>query len=267
MPTRNCPSRFPDDAYAAQHEGGQLGKTECWYVLNAAPGASIVHGFRENTSREAVQQAIETVTLESLLEEVTVAPGDVIFVPAGTVHAIGSGVLLYELQEYSDITYRLYDYGRLTEAGTPRELHIDQALAVSRYNRSSRVKARPVFLPGSPGYTDRCLAACRYFVLREITLGRTTHQMDVEENQTGSNNGYMNSEAIQSCIILTSLGASLHVRYGASLECSEPLERGQTMVLPAALGRYCMEGQGRLLYAYVPTPGDEAWEMWERHNG
>ncbi|HEV2581789.1 MAG TPA: type I phosphomannose isomerase catalytic subunit, partial [Ktedonobacteraceae bacterium] len=120
----------PDDAYAAQHEGGKLGKTECWYILAAAPGASIVHGFKENTSREAVRRAIESVALESLLEEVPVAPGDVIFVPAGTVHAIGSGVMLYELQEYSDITYRMYDYGRLTAAGTPRELHIAQSLAV-----------------------------------------------------------------------------------------------------------------------------------------
>ncbi len=109
----------PDDGYAAQHEGGKLGKTEFWYVLDAVPGASIIHGFKSSTSRAEVERAIASVTLEHLLAELPVAPGDVIFVPAGTVHAIGSGVLLYELQEYSDITYRMYDYGRLTSAGRP----------------------------------------------------------------------------------------------------------------------------------------------------
>ncbi len=245
----------PDDDYAAHYEAGKLGKTECWYVLDAAPGASIIHGFKTSTSRGAVQQAIEAVTLESLLEEVTVSPGDVIFVPAGTVHAIGSGVMLYELQEYSDITYRMYDYGRLTAAGTPRELHIERALDVARYDRSPRVKVRPVFLPGWPGCSDRCLVACRYFALHELVLGHP-----------GEDLGYMNDETKQSCVILTSLGASLKVRYGESLEHSETLMRGQTMVLPAALGRYSLEGRGTLLYAYVPEAGDEGWEAWMVEN-
>lgn len=169
----------PGDAYAVRHEGGKLGKTECWYILDAEPGAWVVHGFKTSTSREAVQRAIENATLESLLEEVPVAPGDVIFVPAGTVHAIGSGVLLYELQEYSDITYRMYDYGRLTAAGVPRELRIAQSLDVSCYSPSPHPKVLPVPLPGGPGYTDRCLAACRYFVLRELVLGQSLQETGV----------------------------------------------------------------------------------------
>jgi mannose-6-phosphate isomerase len=104
----------PDDNYAAQYEGGKLGKTEFWYILAAEPGATIVHGFKAPTSSNQVRRAIEQVELEELLHEEKVAAGDVIFVPAGTVHAIGSGVILYEVQEYSDITYRMYDYGRLT---------------------------------------------------------------------------------------------------------------------------------------------------------
>ncbi len=178
-----------------------------------------------------------------------------IFVPAGTVHAIGSGVMLYELQEYSDITYRMYDYGRLTPTGTPRELHIERALDVAHYDRSPRVKVRPVFLSGGPGYSDRCLVACRYFVLHELELG-----------QPGADIGYMKDETKQSCVILTSLGACLKVRYGESLERSETLMRGQTMVLPAALGRYSIEGQGTLLYAYVPVAGDAGWEAWMAEN-
>ena len=124
----------PDDTYARLHEQGKLGKTEFWYVLDAAPGASIVHGFKTATSQEEVRQAIQDLTLENLLHEVHVSTGDIIFVPAGTVHAIGKGVLLYELQEYSDLTYRLYDYGRLSSAGIPRELHIERSLDVMHYD-------------------------------------------------------------------------------------------------------------------------------------
>jgi mannose-6-phosphate isomerase len=241
----------PDDRYAALHEGGKLGKTEFWYILDAAPGSSIIHGFKARTSRAEVQRAIESVTLENLLEEVPVAAGDVIFVPAGTVHAIGGGVLLYELQEYADITYRMYDYGRLTADGTPRELHVQQSLDVAHYDRSPRVKVRPVSLPAGAGYTDRCLVACRYFVSREIVL-----QGD------GVPYGYMKDRTRNSCLILTSLGASLRVRYGEAFQRSEALARGQTMVLPAALGEYSIEGEGSFMFSYVPEVDDEAWAAW-----
>lgn len=248
----------PDDRYAALHESGKFGKTECWYVLDATPGASIVHGFKAPTSRQAVQQAIHSVTLEGMLEDVHVAKGDVIFVPAGTVHAIGSGVMLYELQEYSDVTYRMYDYGRLTAAGTPRELHIERALDVAHYDRSTRIKTQPVALPSSPGYTDRCLVACQYFVLREITLG--------QRDGLHGLHGYMKSETSQSCIILTSLEAEVLVHFGGTMQCHERLSRGQTMVLPASLGQFSLEGLGQLLFAYVPAPGDEAWAVWAAGN-
>lgn len=241
----------PDDGYAAQHEQDKLGKTEFWYVLDAAPGASIIHGFNSSTSRAEVQRAIESSTLENLLAEIPVARGDVIFVPAGTVHAIGSGVLLYELQEYSDLTYRMYDYGRLTAAGTPRELHVRQSLDVASYERSAHVKVRPVGLPGQPGYSDRCLVGCLYFVSREITL---------ESN--GVSYGYMKGETGRSCVILTSLGADVRVGFGETFQYSEALVRGQTMVLPAALGQYYIEGEGAFMFSYVPEADDEAWAAW-----
>ena len=245
----------PDDDYAARHEAGKLGKTECWFILAAGAGASIIHGFKASTSREVVRRAIESTTLEGLLEEVPVSPGDVIFVPAGTVHAICGGVLLYELQEYSDLTYRMYDYGRLTPDGTPRQLHIERSLDVTRYERSPRIKVRSVPLPDGPDHSERCLVACRYFALHELTL-----------RESNSAAGYMKGRTERSCVILTSLGASLRIRYGDSFERGETLSRGQTIVLPAALGQYCLEGQGSLLYSYVPEPGDVAWEMWERAN-
>lgn len=242
----------PDDHYAAQHEQGKLGKTEFWYVLDAAPGASIIHGFKSPTSRAEVQRAIESVTLDNLLAEIPVAPGDVIFVPAGTVHAIGSGILLYELQEYSDITYRMYDYGRRTAAGTPRELHVQQSLNVSNYNCSPRVKVRPVSLPGKSGYTDRCLVACPYFVSREVVL-----------QGNGISSGYMKGQMKNSCSILTSLGGNLRIYFGEALEQSEALTRGQTIVLPATLGQYYIEGEGTCIFSYVPEADDEVWAAWQ----
>jgi len=252
----------PDDKYATQHEGGKLGKTEFWYILAAEPGASIVHGFKTATSRTAVEQAIHDVTLETMLHEEVVSAGDVIFVPAGTVHAIGSGVMLYELQEYSDITYRLYDYGRITAAGTPRELHIERSLDVMHYDKSPRVKAQPVPLPGGLGYEERCLVACQYFVTRELSFKnsetRTGRHNESRPHRQGRTNG--------SCIILSSLGAEVQVYYGPSLSKCEELARGQTMVLPAELGEYVIEGSGVLAFSYVPEQGDEAWRLWKEKN-
>ena len=245
----------PDDAYAAQHEGGKLGKTEFWYILATEPGASIVHGFKSTTSRAEVQSAIEHVTLDKLLHQEIVSVGDVIFVPAGTVHAIGRGVMLYELQEYSDITYRMYDYGRLTASGKPRELHIDRSLDVSHYEVSRQVKTKPVVLEDTPLYMKRCVVACKYFVTCEVVL-RTS----------GSTQGSLAGKTASSCIILSSLGAELQVQYGTSLRHSEALSRGQTMVLPAALGNYRIEGNGNFLLSYVPESRDEAWMYWKTRN-
>jgi mannose-6-phosphate isomerase len=246
----------PDDAYAREHEQGKLGKTEFWYVLDAAPGASIIHGFKAATSQEEVRQAIQDLTLENLLNEVHVSAGDIIFVPAGTVHAIGKGVLLYELQEYSDLTYRLYDYGRLTNAGTPRELHIERSLDVSHYGCPPRIKMQSLPLQNGEGFKNRCLAACQYFVTCELVFHKNTIISD-----------YMKNETHESCIILTSLGAEVVVRYGETLDYAEKLVKGETMILPAEPGTFCIEGSGALLYSYVPGPEDEIWHAWEAKNG
>lgn len=246
----------PDDTYARLHEHGKLGKTEFWYVLDAAPGASIIHGFKSSTSRNEVQQAIQDANLEDLLNEVRVSAGDIIFVPAGTVHGIGEGVLLYELQEYSDLTYRMYDYGRLTPAGTPRELHIKRSLDVAHFDRSHHIKMQPLVLRSGEGFQDRCLEACQYFVTRELTF----QQMSIDYD-------YMKKETTGSCSILSSLGAEVTVRYGDALEHEVKLGKGQTMILPAALDNYYIEGNGVLLFSYVPAPGSEIRRLWEAKNG
>ncbi len=241
----------PADSYAAKYEAGKLGKTEFWYVLAAEPGAKIVHGFKTPVGRDDVLQAIQNTTLELLLHEETVQAGDVILVPAGTVHAIGAGILLYELQEYSDVTYRMYDYGRLGTDGKPRTLHIKRSLDVTHYKPSPQVKAQPVYLVDTTEFSDRCLAACRYFVTRELNFQQYSSFRD-------TTNG--------SCIILTSLGATVEVSYGSQLDCTELLHRGETMLLPALLGDYCIKGSGSLILSYVPTPEDTAWKLWRANN-
>ena len=241
----------PEDEYAATYEHGKLGKTEFWYILTAEPDAKIVYGFQRDTNRNEVKHAIEHVELEQLLHEEPVVAGDVVYVPAGTVHAICKGVMLYELQEYSDITYRMYDYGRLTASGKPRELHIERSLDVTDYHATKEAKVRPVSLSGGSTYKEHCLVACRYFVTREIQLKEL---------------GIFSGTTSTSCIILSSLGAEINVSYGPDFDKRETLSRGQTMVLPASLGEYRIEGQGALLFSYVPTPDDEAWRMWREQN-
>ncbi|HTI13278.1 MAG TPA: type I phosphomannose isomerase catalytic subunit [Dictyobacter sp.] len=242
----------PKDTYAAQFENGKLGKTEFWYILAAEPDAKLVHGFKMSTNAAEAREAIEQVALDQLIHEESVQAGDIVFVPAGTVHAIGSGILLYELQEYSDVTYRMYDYGRLTASGQPRELHIERSLEVSHFYPSPQVKMHPVQLANTPDYEDRCLVACHYFVSRELRLKETNSAI------VGTTGG--------SCIILTSLGAEVQVYYGEKLDQAETLSRGQTMILPAKLGTYRIQGSGNLLFSYVPGPTDEAKKVWTAQN-
>jgi mannose-6-phosphate isomerase len=115
----------PDDDYARVAENSR-GKTEMWHILKAEEGSTIVLGFREQQSKDTVRDAIQNETVEQLLNEVPVKAGDIFFAEPGTVHAIGAGITLCEIQQNSDVTYRLYDYGR------PRELHLDKGLEVSK---------------------------------------------------------------------------------------------------------------------------------------
>jgi mannose-6-phosphate isomerase len=142
----------PNDAEAAGL-GQARGKTECWYVLEAEPGATVAVGFKEAISLAEVKAAIEEKTLEDKLNYVPVKAGDMVFVDAGTVHAIGPGMVVLETQQYSDVTYRLYDYGR------PRELHVDAGLAVSKVETKAGL-VEPVTMDG---FTR--LVGCEYFVV------------------------------------------------------------------------------------------------------
>ena len=155
----------PNDAYAGIHHQCR-GKTEMWYVLAAEPGAKIAAGFREPVTKEQVREAAISGNIEDLLAWFDVAPGDTFFVPAGTVHALGGGLTLCEIQQNSDITYRLYDYGR------PRELHLDHALAVSHLG------PYPVRQP----FREDILVSCEHFTTKWLRVHDTLgYQPDSSE--------------------------------------------------------------------------------------
>lgn len=118
----------PDDAYAAANEGGKLGKTEAWVVLNCEPGAKLAYGV--TAGKEELAELARAGRVEEALNWLTVRPGDVLYIPAGTVHALGGGIQCYEVQQSSDVTYRLWDWGRVDKNGNPRQLHTEKALDV-----------------------------------------------------------------------------------------------------------------------------------------
>jgi mannose-6-phosphate isomerase len=164
----------PDDEQARVHEWGDFGKTECWYIVAAKPQAEIIIGVKEGVSVDDVAQGVGNNTLESLLNRIPIRTGDVLFIPAGTVHAILDGTLLYEVQETSNTTFRLYDWGRVDSTGAPRELHISEALQVldTTYHRQHTIP--PVTVEQSNGVTHLFRAACRYFALEEYYFAANT---------------------------------------------------------------------------------------------
>lgn len=160
----------PTDAYAALHENHSLGKTEMWYILDAKPGARLVYGFTNDMSEKTVRDSLQKKQLEKYLQYIPVYKDDVFFIPPGTVHAIGEGIVLAEIQESSNLTYRLYDYDRLDKAGTPRLLHIEKALDV--LNKKSSVQPRqPIrVLRYHPGCAEEFLGRCKYFQVERLLI-------------------------------------------------------------------------------------------------
>jgi mannose-6-phosphate isomerase len=206
----------PDDALA-QQIGEPRGKTECWYVLDAQPGAAVALGLKPGSTVEAMRKAIADHTLEAMLEQVPATKGDMIFVDAGTVHAIGPGVTLLETQQTSDITYRLYDYGR------PRELHIDRGLAATRLHTAAGQIA-----PKIEGARTRLIEQ-KYFTVDRIDLSpsapfRSEPPADVPH-----------------ALVAVEGAAVLHA------EGCEPVDlmAGRAVVVPAAIAGYRLESAGR----------------------
>jgi mannose-6-phosphate isomerase len=158
----------PDDAYASVHEkaAGGRGKTEMWYVVSAEQGSELLFGLKPGSTKQEFLARLKDQTLESIFQPVPVHAGDTIFVPPGTPHAIGPGMIVCEVQEYSDLTYRVYDYGRVDAQGKPRELHIEKALEVTNFASTFRGKTKHLPLPvgdAEENVERSLLAACPFF--------------------------------------------------------------------------------------------------------
>lgn len=154
----------PDDAYASVYEkaAGGRGKTEMWHVVSAQPNASLLVGLKPGTTKESFLASLEKHSVEDLFQRHRVAAGDTFFVPAKTPHTIGPDMVVFEVQQYSDLTYRVYDYGRVDPSGKPRDLHLEKALAVTNFNSGVVERVPPIALPTQRG-TRALLAACPYF--------------------------------------------------------------------------------------------------------
>lgn len=228
----------PDDTYAHTHEAetGFYGKTEAWYILAAAPGANVIHGLTRPSSRDEFAAAVEQAALDPLLERIPVSAGDVIFVPAGTLHAINAGIMLFEIQQKSDLTYRVYDYGRRdARTGQLRPLHLEKALDVSYFGPSPQAKIVPQTL--EPGVRT-LLVTCTYFALERWTLN-TPRNLTTDP---------------ASFEILTVIGGQGTLTWPGG---DMALQRGESVVLPAALGTCTLQPapatpEFELLRVYVP---------------
>lgn len=165
----------PDDTYALAHENS-LGKTEMWYVLSAKKGATLVYGFKQDMDAESVKTAIEEGKIENYLNQVQVYKDDLFYIEAGTVHAIGAGVLVVEIQESSNLTYRLYDYGRVDKNGQQRELHIDKALHVMNYASTASPRQPMRLLRYHQGCASELLTRCKYFQVERLLLNTEVYR-------------------------------------------------------------------------------------------
>jgi mannose-6-phosphate isomerase len=226
----------PDDAYAEQHEAsaGGVGKTEMWYVVSAREDADVRVGLREGVTLETFRRAIVDGSADDCLERLRVRAGDAIFVPAGTVHMIGPGVVLCEIQEHSDLTYRLFDYNRVGADGKPRPLHIRQGLEVTRFGEHSGGICEPVHIRRGP-VTETFFAACRHFAVERWEFDQRVAAVTSPEHFD----------------LLIFLQGAGKIEFSGGSESYEP---AQVWLLPAALGAYQLEPRSAstLLRAYVP---------------
>ena len=209
----------PDDAYAGANENGKLGKTEAWLILDAPAGSQLVYGIKAGTGLAELRTACEAgAAVEPLLRKVDVKPGDVCFIPAGCVHAIGAGIMLYEIQQSSDVTYRFYDWDRVDKNGNRRELHISKALDVTDLDFT----LNPIPAPDAP--VARVLDET-YFTL---------DLMKVEGEQA--------VPAINHFGLLTALEGDLTLFWQGG---SRKLKRGDSLYVPCASPALTLAGNGR----------------------
>ena len=219
----------PDDAYAMQNEHG-YGKTEMWYVMDSDPGSRLYYGFTHPISRQEFARRIQDQTLTEVLNAVEVRRGDCFYIPAGTIHAIGKGLLIAEIQQNSNTTYRVYDYGRRDKQGNTRELHIEKAMEVTTLGPAPAMAQYPVRT--APGGSVQTLVDCAYF---------TTDKLELDGCLSLSAGG----ESFQALLCMQGNGTLR--AHGQSLD----FQPGDCLFVPAGTGEFHLEGKGLLLLSRV----------------
>ena len=218
----------PDDEYARENEKDN-GKTEMWYIIDADEGASLIYGFKHKVSKEILERAIEKGELSKHLQKVEVHKGDLFFVPAGTVHGIGKGILLAEVQESSNVTYRVYDYDRVDKNGKKRELHFDKAVQVMDMGIAPDIKQKKRLVKYYPGCSRELLCRCKYFETERIQVTKG-FSFSVMEN------------SFQVLMCLDGYGQ-------VEVDGDKPVRfsKGETVFLPAGIGRCLIIGDTAVL--------------------
>ncbi len=216
----------PDDDYARSVENSR-GKTEMWYIVDAEPGAELIYGLKEKMSREEFAAALEKGNILHFCRSIPVKKGDVFFIPAGTLHAIGKGLLIAEIQQSCDLTYRVYDYNRLGNDGKPRKLHIGKAISVTTL-APLPLAAQPQKISIFADYECRLLQKCPYFTVFSFGLfGNCDLNAGLDS--------FHSLLCLKGQLALTAKGESMLI------------EKGESVFLPAGLGAYRLNGTGEFL--------------------
>ncbi|MGI6141387.1 MAG: mannose-6-phosphate isomerase, class I [Caldicoprobacterales bacterium] len=222
----------PGDRYAMLHEKGELGKTEMWYIIDAEPGAKLIYGIRKGIDKATLRRNVDEGRLEECLQELEVKAGDVLYIPAGAVHAIGEGILICEIQQNSDTTYRVYDWNRVDDKGRQRELHIEKALDVIDFDAGECGTLTGLKVEERGG--QRILyIACDYFAVEELRIqGNMEIVMDGRRFQT-----------------LTCIDGQGTIEFDSG---RAELPAGTSCLLPASLPRVRINGNCTVIRSYVP---------------
>ncbi len=223
----------PNDQQAAQYNANENGKTEAWVILAAEPDSQICAGLKADITREQFEQHLHAGTVEEALHMIPAKVGDCIFVPAQTVHALGPGILLAEVQQQSNLTFRLYDWGRMGTDGQPREIHVEESLACIDFDRGPVNPAPPVQLSDGKHHFEE-VVRCDYFVIRR-------HKA-VDEFRLKLHNRFR---------ILMLLEGQAQVSTGSG---SVRLFRGTTVLLPAATEIATVIPNGRIQLLEIDAP-------------
>ncbi len=222
----------PDDEYAAANEKDIRGKTEAWYIIDCDEDAELIYGFKDDITKDEFRRSIENGTLLEKVNIAKVKPGDVAFISSGTLHAIGKGIFLAEVQQSCNTTYRVFDYNRTGLDGKPRQLHIDKAVDVTKCTTPDM----PLSPEGMPvkhdGYTSVLLSECQYFTMTLIDSSSLFTDFSDEKSFTS----------------LIILGGEGEIKCGSE---TYRVKKGDSIFIPAGSGEYTVSGNVKILHTKV----------------